>query len=134
MPQADMRDGTPRGYAYLKVKGNEYSIDYKVAGESEDYQISLFVPKVMKQGLYSKAGVYANFFMGSKSDEVLCRIDDGDWKPMHYVEDYDPNYANMVYDWDLSDTLIEGRRPSNPIDSKHLWYGRLPTEAGCGTS
>jgi hypothetical protein len=39
----------------------------------------------------------------------------------------------MVYDWDLSDTLIKGRRPSNPIASKHLWYGKLPTKMDAGT-
>ncbi|MEO2062625.1 MAG: calcineurin-like phosphoesterase C-terminal domain-containing protein [Christiangramia sp.] len=128
IPKADMRDGTPRGYAFLKVKGNQYVIDYKVAGENEDYQIKLFVPKVMKQGQYSKAGIYANFFMGSKSDEVFFRVDKGDWKKMDYIEDHDPNYSNMVYDWDLSDTLIDGIRPSNPIDSKHLWHARIPTK------
>jgi len=133
VPTSEMRDGTPRGYAFLRVKGNQYSIDYKVTGETENYQINLFVPKIIKQGVYSKAGVYANFFMGSKNDEVLYRIDEGDWKSMQYVEDYDPNYANMVYDWDLSDTLVTGRRPSNPINSKHLWHARLPTRIEGGT-
>ncbi len=133
VPKAQMRDGTPRGYAFLNVQGNDYSITYKVAGKSENYQIRLFVPKVMKQGVYSKAGVYANFFMGSKNDEVLYRVDDSEWKKMYYVEDHDPNYANMVYDWDLSDTLIKGRRPSNPIDSKHLWHVKLPTKIKTGT-
>ncbi len=133
VPKAEMRDGTPRGYAFLRVDGNAYSINYKVAGKPENYQIRLFVPKVMKQGVYSKGGIYANFFMGSKKDEVLYRIDNGEWKPMQYVEDYDPNYANMVYDWDLSDTLIKGRRPSNPIDSKHLWHVKLPTKIENGT-
>jgi len=132
-PDAEMRDGTPKGYAFLKIEGNEYSVDYKVAGEPEDYQIRLFVPKVMAQGVYSKARIYANFFIGSEKDEVLYRIDGGEWKPMQYVEDYDPSYANMVYDWDLSDTLINGRRPSNPIDSKHLWHGSLPTSIDAGT-
>lgn len=132
VPKAEMRDGTPRGYAFLKVDGNNYVIDYKVAGKPADYQIELFVPKVMKQGQYSKAGIYANFFMGSKNDEVLFRIDDGDWKQMEYIEDHDPNYSKMVYDWDLSDTLIKGIRPSNPIDSKHLWHARLPTKIDVG--
>ena len=131
-PKAEMRDGTPKGYAYLNIQGNQYSVDYKVAGEPEDSQIRLFVPKVMAQGVHSKVGMYANFYMGSQKDKVLYRIDSGDWKSMHYVEDYDPNYANMVYDWDLSDTLIKGRRPSNPIASKHLWYGNLPTKMDAG--
>lgn len=132
VPTSEMRDGTPRGYAFLKVKGNNYSIDYKVAGKPENYQIRLFLPKVMAQGVYSKAGIYANFFMGSKNDEILYRIDSGEWQPMQYLEDYDPNYAHMVYSWDLSDTLIKGRRPSNPIDSKHLWHGSLPTKINAG--
>nr|WP_251740491.1 calcineurin-like phosphoesterase C-terminal domain-containing protein [Gramella sp. AN32] len=133
VPDAEMRDGTPRGYAFLKIEGNQYSVDYKVAGQPDDYQVRLFVPKVMAQGVNSKAGMYANFFIGSQKDELLYRIDSSDWKPMQYVEDYDPSYANRVYDWDLSDTLINGRRPSNPIDSKHLWYANLPTTLEAGT-
>ena len=132
IPVAQMRDGTPRGYAILNVDGSGYSIDYKVADKPEDYQIRLFLPRVMAQGVYSKAGLYANFFMGSEKDEVRYRIDEGPWKPMEYILDYDPVYANSVYDWDLSDTLIRGRRPSNPDFSRHLWYVRLPTDLPAG--
>ena len=31
-PDATMRDGTPQGYAILNINGNQYNIDYRVAG------------------------------------------------------------------------------------------------------
>ena len=132
VPKAKMRDGTPRGYAFLNVKGNQYSVIYKTAGQPLEYQINLFIPKVLPQSIKTKAGMYANFFMGSERDEVLYRINGGKWKAMRYIEDQDPSYANMVYDWDLSEVLMDGLRPSNPNNSKHLWYTKLPTKLEAG--
>ncbi|WP_445736875.1 calcineurin-like phosphoesterase C-terminal domain-containing protein [Mariniflexile sp.] len=131
-PKAEMRDGTPRGYAFLKIKGNQYSIDYKSVGKPLEYQMRLFIPNVMAKDVNTKAGLYANFFMGSKKDDLLFRIDGGEWNAMKYLEDHDPIYANMVYDWDLSEVLMNGIRPSNPINSKHLWFTRLPTKLEAG--
>ena len=50
-----MRDGTPKGYAFIHFKGNEYVIDYKAAGHSKDYQMELFAPKVVARGRKTSA-------------------------------------------------------------------------------
>ncbi|MCM5663053.1 calcineurin-like phosphoesterase C-terminal domain-containing protein [Galbibacter mesophilus] len=133
IPTSTMRDGTPKGYAFIHFKGNTYNVKYKVAGKSEDYQMEVFAPKVVEKDKRTKAGIYVNFFIGSEKDTLEYRIDGGEWKKMHYVEDYDPSYASMVYQWDLSEELISGRRSSNPIDCKHLWRGRVDTSLGIGT-
>jgi hypothetical protein len=37
IPVSTMNDGTPKGYAFLNISGNQYTIDYKVAGKPADY-------------------------------------------------------------------------------------------------
>lgn len=126
VPASTMRDGTPRGYAFLNVKGNQYTIDYKVAGAPKEYQIKLFHPKVINQQKATSAGIFANFFMGDKNSQVEYRVGDGKWQKMTYVEAADPEYAGELYQWDISDKLLPGRRPSNPENCTHLWRGNIP--------
>jgi hypothetical protein len=132
VPVSTMRDGTPKGYAFIHFKNNQYNIEYKVAGKPKDFQIEIFAPKVVAQGQRTKAGIYANFFMGNYKDTVMYRIDNGDWKTMVHIEDYDPAYVTLVCEWDTSTELMGGRRSSNPIKSNHLWRGSIPTNLGLG--
>ncbi|PTT18979.1 metallophosphoesterase, partial [Flavobacterium sp. HMWF030] len=69
IPIAVMRDGTPKGYAFIHFSGNQYSVDYKVAGEPDNYQMKVFAPKVVAKGKHTESGIFANFFMGSKNDK-----------------------------------------------------------------
>jgi hypothetical protein len=132
IPVSTMRDGTPKGYAFIQFKGNDYQIRYKAAGKNNDYQIDIFNPKVMAKDKRSRAGIFANFFMGSEQDSVVYRIDNGEWKKMRYVEQQDPSYEAELYKWDTSDSLIPGRRASNAIESKHLWWGEIATDLSEG--
>ncbi|MGY5851154.1 calcineurin-like phosphoesterase C-terminal domain-containing protein [Salegentibacter sp. F14] len=132
IPISTMRDGTPKGYAKLNFKGNSYSLDYKVAGKPEDYRMEIFAPKVVAQGRRTKAGIHVNFFIGSQYDKVMYRVDDGEWKPMSYLVDYDPSFVKDIFEWDLADELLQGRRSSNPIESTHLWRGSIPTNLAPG--
>jgi len=132
VPASTMRDGTPKGYAFLRINGNQYAIDYKVAGESQDFQIKLFHPQVVAQGRGTQAGIFANFFMGHGGNTVEYRIDDGDWRPMHYIEAPDPDFLWQLYRWDTTNKLMPGRRPSNAVNSTHLWRGNIPTNLPVG--
>lgn len=132
IPVSTMRDGTPRGYAYLKVKGNQYELDYKVAGKPSDYRMEIFTPKVVSDKGAGSALIYANIFMGTEKDKVEYRVDNGNWKKMEKAVTYDPSFYAAVLNWDLSDTLLSGRRPSNPEQCAHLWSGRLPNGLSIG--
>jgi hypothetical protein len=132
VPISTMRDGTPKGYAFITFKGNEYSIDYKVAGKPADYQIELFAPKILPHNKRTSAGIYANFFMGAKGDDVQYRVDNGPWKKMEYVEGADPNFLDVLHKYDHSKVLLSGRRPSNPQDCTHLWRGAISTKLTVG--
>ncbi|PWG78179.1 calcineurin-like phosphoesterase C-terminal domain-containing protein [Pararcticibacter amylolyticus] len=128
-----MSNGVPRGYIFLNVTGNKYTTDYKVAGKPADYQIRLYHRKVLTPIWWDGRGsVYANFFMGHKESKLECRIDNGEWKRMRYREDADPYYVSQLFKWDESDTLFEGRRPTEPADCRHLWTAPLPCDLGLG--
>lgn len=126
LPDATMRDGTPQGYAYLNFKGNQYSIDYQVIGESPEHRMNIFMPKVVTHGRNTSAGIYVNYFLGGDQDKVSYRVNDGQWNTMSRVSDYDRNYMQEIFKWDLSEELRPGRRGSNPVRSTHLWRGSIP--------
>ncbi len=132
IPASTMRDGTPRGYAFLHIKGNKYEIDYKVAGQAKEYQIEVFAPKVVEQGKGTSAGIYANFFMGSENDDVVFRVDKGEWKKMKFTPEFDPVYLHSLQEWDYADEVLEGRRPSNAVPSTHLWRANIPVKLAPG--
>ncbi len=125
LPDATMRDGTPQGYAYLNIDGNSYDIDYQVAGRESDYQMNIYAPKVVHHKGRTTSQIVVNFFMGSANDTVEYRIDDGEWRRMRNIQTIDPNYYTKVIEWDFTEELLPGRRPSNPVISNHLWSGSL---------
>jgi hypothetical protein len=132
LPLSIMRDGTPPGYAFLHIKGNDYVLDYKALGHPSDYRMSIYSPKVVRANASTTASIYANIFMASDTDEVEYRIDSSDWAPMRNVKEYDPSYCRYVQDWDYLDNLLPGRRPSNPIICRHLWKAPIPTGLSIG--
>ncbi len=132
-PVTTMRDGTPQGYALLKITGNKYELDYKVAGMPENYKMSIYHAKKVPFSKYgSSYNVYANVFMASPTDEVKYRIDKGSWLKMEKVNEIDPTYNRYVQDWDYLETLVPGRRPSDPIICLHLWKAPLEVNLPIG--
>lgn len=133
LPVSTMRDGTPQGYAILNINGNQYTLDYKVAGHSDDYQLSIYNPKVVPyKGRWVTSGIYVNFFMGSENDIVEYRVDNGKWTKMKKIDDYDPAYYRYMQDWDYTDEVRLVRRPSNAQISRHLWRANIPTTLPVG--
>lgn len=132
LPTSTMRDGTAKGYSFISFSDNQYKVKYKTAGKPEDYQIQLYVPKVIPYPSKTSTRVLANFFMGSKKDKVEYRIDSGNWEAMEYDETVDPNFALSVFKWDSTQNLFPGRRPSNPEMSKHIWTIGFPKKLTLG--
>src|SRR5690606_5120929 len=85
-----------------------------------------------ERGRKTKAGIYVNYFMGGVQEKVMYRIDDGEWKEMSHVLEQDPSYEVLVYEWDLAEELMPGRRPSPARNSSQLWKGRIPTDLEVG--
>lgn len=135
IPPTLMRDGTPNGYAMLNIEGNEYTIDYKVADKPEDYRLSIWGPKIVPQDSWHGAELYVNYFLGNEYTEVEFRVKNEweNWRPMSKVEEQDPHVTKLRQKWDAAEELPEeGRRPSNPIESTHLWKTGVPNNLPLG--
>lgn len=126
VPVSTMRDGTPKGYAILKVDNNSYTFDYKVAGKSPEYQINIIAPAEVKEKYVRRHNITANFFIGRPEDEVEYSLDGKTWKKMEYENIVDPSYAYAVLAYDNATDLVEGRKPSNPVESTHIWQAKFP--------
>lgn len=133
VPVSTMRDGTPKGYVYLNFTGNQYTFDYKVAGQPADYQLSIYHPKVVRSNQSTSAQIVANFFIGTKTDSLFYRVNEGNWVAMQYMESFDPMYMKMLFDYDFAEEPLPGRRPSNPDLCNHLWFARVPVKLEPGT-
>ncbi|SKB54540.1 Calcineurin-like phosphoesterase [Parapedobacter luteus] len=133
VPYATMRDGTEKGYAFLNIDGNRYTIDYKVAGKDAAYQMSIFAPSVVAHRRDTRADFFVNFFMGTEDSLVEYRIGDGEWEAMVHHVAIDPSYYTRFLRWDLTETLMPGRRPSNAVPCNHLWRGSISAELPVGT-
>ncbi|MDD4191096.1 MAG: calcineurin-like phosphoesterase C-terminal domain-containing protein, partial [Mangrovibacterium sp.] len=97
------------------------------AGKPADYQMEIFAPKLVERNKRTTASIAVNFFMGSPRDSVFFRVDGGEWERMNNVIDYDPAYLNLLHEWDFTEVLLDGRRPSNPVFCNHIWKARVPT-------
>jgi len=73
-----MSDGTLKGYVFINFEGNEYVIDYKVAGFSKEYQVEVFAPTVMEQAT------------------LTYGVENGHWKEMQYQREYDPAFIHSL--------------------------------------
>ncbi len=128
IPDTMMADGTPNGYARLRVlAGGDYALSWHPARAADDNGIGLHAPKVLRKGAYPAWGVYANVYMGDAQTKVEYRVDDGEWKPMKRVEQPDPALLAENMRDDLADSLRGYDRSPEAEASQHLWRGALPT-------
>lgn len=126
IPVSTMRDGTPKGYAILHIDNNQYTFDYKVVGKDDSYAIGLFGPSVVAEKYVKRYALYANFYIGTKDDNIRYQVDGGEWKEMERVDEHDPAYTQEVLMYEGAEEYVEGRRPSDVVPSSHLWKIKLP--------
>ena len=127
VPKSTMRDGTPKGYATITFTDNQYTFDYHAVELPKGQVMKIFSPKVVEKDQRTSAGIYVNFFIGTPDDQVEYRVNEGEWQNMNFLEEYDPLYLHKLHNWDFSEELLSGRRPSNPVKSRHLWRSPIPT-------
>jgi hypothetical protein len=133
IPHATMRDGTPNGYSILRIDGNDYTLEYKVARRPADYQMNIFLPDAVAAESAGETEVLVNVFSGSERSRVEMRLGpDAAWTPLERVERPSPYFL------ELKRREAEARpppaRPLPPADpSQHLWRGLLPADPPRGT-
>lgn len=132
IPVATMADGTPRGWAELRVDGQGYRLHWRPADPAEAGGIGLHAPRLLRQGAYPAFGVFANVYNGHAGTRVEYRIDDGEWRPMRRVERPDPRLQLENALDDLAESLRGYDRSPEAEVSTHLWRGTLPTDLAEG--
>lgn len=133
IPDTTMADGTPNGYAALRVEtGGAYALAWHPARDAQDTQIGLHAPKVLRRGAYPAWGVYANVYMGRDDTRVEFRIDGGEWKPMSKVSRADPRLTQENVRDDTAANLRGYDRSPEAELSPHLWRGALATDLAPG--
>ena len=138
IPDTTMADGTPNGYARLRVAADA---SYRLAwfpARVDDHDpasnraMRLHAPRVLRQGAYPAWGLYANLYMGRDDTRVEFRVDEGAWRPMARVERPDPWLEAENARDDESSSLRGFDRSPEAQASRHLWRGALPTDVGVG--
>jgi hypothetical protein len=132
IPDATMADGTPNGFATLRISADRsYQLDWHPA-RNIGTKIGLHAPQVLRRGAWPGSGVYANVFMGRDDTRVEYRIDEGEWKPMQRVRQADPRVvAENVRDDEAAALRAYDRLPQ-AAPSEHVWRGTLPTDLPAG--
>jgi hypothetical protein len=129
VPDATMADGTPNGYATLRIRSNgDYALAWHPARDATDAAIGLHAPKVLRHGAYPAWGVYANVYMGRDDSKLEYRIDDRPWQVMSKVLQPDPALLAENARDDAADELRGYDRSPEAVPSPHLWRGALATD------
>ncbi len=148
LPISMQRDGTPRGYHRMQVRGTDLEVAFKAAGRPDDYQMRImldaahhgpgggyrdFRPGELYDGRINQDQVAAtalvvNLFDGGPRSRVRFRVADGDWQEMRRQLSPDPVYleyaerhAEVIKSW------VE------PQPSSHIWVSDLPDDLKPGT-
>lgn len=133
IPDSTMADGTPNGYARLRVaRDGGYRLSWHSARGLGGEAMRLHAPRVLRKGAYPAFGVFANVFMGRDDSRVEYRVDDGEWQPMKRIERADPWLLAQNARDDQADALRGYDRSPEAEPSPHLWRGRLPTDLALG--
>ena len=125
IPHTTMRDGAPNGYTFIAFDGHEAVVDFKAARRPESYQMNVMLPEVVSRVADESAEVFVNVFNGSEKSTVSVRVGaEGEWTDLEKTYEKDPGFVALKAA-EVGRVLL-GRPLSSPVDSHHLWKGRLP--------
>lgn len=145
VPHTMMRDGTPNGYSFIRVDGNQYELDWKVAGGAEDYRMNIHTPDVITAGSKEAPKLTVNVFSGSERANVEYRLrKESSWTSMEQVDKADPYYTalferqqklekvGLPKQWnshpETEGTEVPGTDLPSPDSSSTLWEAPLGTD------
>lgn len=134
IPHTTMADGAPNGYSLLSFNGTDYTLDFRAAGRSADYQMEIDAPEVVSEADLSKQTISANVFNGSEKTIVELRVAEGEWRRMTKVTANDPKLERVH----TREAKVLAKSPAwreltAPKPSTHLWQISLPSGLSAGT-
>jgi hypothetical protein len=132
IPHTRMRDGAPNGYSIVTFDKNSYDVTYKAARHPADYQMNIYAPEVVHQGVADTVEVFVNVFGGSAGSLVEMRLANSSWIPMTFApERVDPLYVEVSLRENLVASLKRKNRRASP--TRHGWIATLPASPPAGT-
>jgi hypothetical protein len=131
IPHTTMRDGGPNGYSILTLAGTKYTLDYRAAGRSADYQMQIHAPDAVSSADSASTDLYVNVFNGSERDPVEFRIGEGTWSKLEPRRTLDPWYK-ATFDAEAAIQPLPWRKLHEPSPSAHLWHAKLPANLPVG--
>lgn len=132
IPYSPGRDGSPKGYAVLRFRGgSDYHIRFKALRQSEDYQMQVYLPELVRRDALDSTQVHVNLFAGSTRSRVRMRIDSGEWIRLEQGEHHDPAYLALQARSQAHPDAGEGELP-NPMLTDHHWRAKLPGHLAVG--
>lgn len=124
IPHAMMSDGTPNGYGFLRIDGNDWKLRWKTAGVPENVQMHIDAPDAVnaEEGTFK---VIANIYNALPDADVKMRIgENGQWMEMKRVPQKDPvRLAEKERENQLGE--VPWRKMGGDADSQHIWEAEV---------
>ncbi|MCW3467201.1 calcineurin-like phosphoesterase C-terminal domain-containing protein [Chitinophaga nivalis] len=142
IPQAMMACGSPKGYWWLNISGNDYQLQFKASQYGKDYQMNIWAPEQKYEwdtlrnmtAQIAANTIIANVFAGSEKTTVQLQIDEGNWLPMQRTEQADPYFAYIIaqekkgyYPTKMSSGYGDAEAASLKT-SQHIWTLPVPAK------
>lgn len=136
IPTALMQCGSPKNYFTIDFSKDDYKINYKGVGLSEDRQMDIWIggqdtvdvhiDKLVELG---DEFIVANIYGGSDSTVVMMQVDAGDWVDMTHTSMVAPNVNRLIHmnSQRAFPSLYSRRGALRRRDSPHIWKGALPS-------
>ena len=125
IPHTMMSDGTPNGYAFLHIDGNDWKLKWKTAGKPENVQMHIHAPDVVSAESEESFKVIANIYNALPDAEVKMKIGDGgEWINMKRNPQKDPvRLAEKERENQLGE--VPWRKMGGDAESQHIWEVEL---------
>ena len=122
IPHSTMKDGAPNGYSIMTFDDAGYRLDFKAAGQPENDQLRIEVPRKVSSKMSSKTDVWVNVYNGSDQSKVRMAIGrSGKWVELEKTVQPDP-YFIKLHQRDAQEEMPL----TAPKPCFHLWKGQLP--------
>jgi hypothetical protein len=121
IPHSMMADGTPTGYCWLHINGNDWKLQWQGARRPGEFQMHIDAPAAITEGEMTHISVTANVFNALPTAKVRMKIAAHDeWITMNNVIRIDSVLHRVI---EREDELgaVPWRRLSRPIATPHLW-------------
>lgn len=121
IPHSMQADGTPTGYSWLHINGNDWKLQWQGARRPADFQMQIDAPAAITEGDMTHVTVTANVFNALPTAKVRMRIGHNDeWITMNNVIRTD-SILHRVIEREAELGAVPWRRLSRPSPTPHFW-------------